>query len=189
MKVKGVALLARKNVVSKEFGRPAWDQLWADMAQRYPCFRQPVLATSLVPLDEFLALHDELIRRHYGDVRNSYITLGEQSARWALTDGPYKNFVADRDFAGFATFFPRTWGTYFVETTSRCTAHIGADNVIHFRAFDLPQWHPYLEYFIVGYFKGGLELLCANPILTKRVTGGKGTSYHYEIWPRAQPGN
>jgi hypothetical protein len=181
MKVKGVALLARKNVVIREFGERAWEELWQDMADRYPCFRRPVLATSAVPVDEFLALHDELVRRFYKDVKNAYGTLGEQSARWAVTEGPYKSFVADKDFAGFAEFFPRTWGTYFLETTSRCTTHLRDDSVVDFRAVDLPKWHPYFEYFIVGYFKGALELICANPILTRQLQGGSGTSYHYEI--------
>jgi hypothetical protein len=185
MKIKGVALLSRKNVVIKDFGERAWEELWQDMAARYECFRRPVLATSAIPIDEFLVLHDELVRRLYKDMKNAYATLGEQSARWAVTEGPYKGFVTDRDFAGFADFFPRTWGTYFLETTSYCTSHLRADNVIDFRAFDLPKWHPYFEYFIVGYFKGALELICANPILTRQVQGGSGTSYHHEIWLRA----
>lgn len=181
MKVKGVALLSRKNVVISEFGERAWEELWQEMAERYPCFRRPVLATSAVPVDEFLALHDELVRRFYKEVKSAYTTLGEQSARWAVTEGPYKAFVADKDFAGFSEFFPRTWGTYFLETTSRCTTHLRDDSVVDFRAIDLPKWHPYFEYFIVGYFKGALELICANPILTRQLQGGSGTSYHYEI--------
>jgi len=187
MKVKGVALLSRKSIIAKQFGERAWEELWRDMAERYAYFRQPVLATSAVPLDEFIALHDELVRRFYKDIKQAYISLGEQSARWAVTEGPYKGFVADRDFAGFARFFPRTWGTYFVETTSHCTTHVTSKNVIEFKVFDLPKWHAYLEYFIVGYFKGALELICANPILTKQVQGGGGTGYHYEIWMRTLP--
>lgn len=188
MKVKGVALLSRKSIITKQFGERAWEELWRDVAARYPYFRQPVLATSAVPIQEFLGLHDELVRRFYKDVKQAYTLLGEQSARWAVTEGPYKSFVADRDFAGFAQFFPRTWNTYFVDTTSSATTHVRDDNVIEFKAVDLPFWHPYLEYFIVGYFKGALELICANPILTRQIQGGGGTSYEYEIWLRAVAG-
>jgi hypothetical protein len=185
MKIKGVALLARKSVITRGFGEAAWDELWRDMARSDPYFREPVLATSLVPLAGFLAFHDELVRRFYRDVPKAYAFLGEQSARWAATEGPYKSFVADRDFQGFAEFFPRTWSTYFIDTASRCTTRVSDDRVIEFRAFDLPHWHPYFEYFVVGYFKGALELVCANPVLTRQVQGGRGTSYHYEIWLQA----
>jgi AraC-like DNA-binding protein len=78
-------------------------------------------------------------------------------------------------------FFPRTWSLYLLETSSYCTTKV-VGNSIDFEAFDLPVWHPYFEYFVVGYFKGTLELICANPIHMKQVRGGSGTHYHYRIW-------
>ncbi len=157
--VKGVALLARKNVVRKYFGRPAWDSLWEDMAKVYPCFRRSFSRPAWCrwrSSGRTASSFDVIIETS----ERLFTTLGSNQRGGRSPEGPYKGFVADRDSAGFATFFPRTWGTYFVETTSRCTTHTGADNVIQFRAFDLPQWHPYLEYFIVGYYKGGWSSSC-----------------------------
>ena len=181
MRIKGAALMARKSIVTKEFGEGAWSKLLADMAQSFASFRQPVLATSTIPYTDFLAFHDELVRRFYGGENRAYIMLGEQSARWAVTEGPYKSFIADKDLEGFVRFFPRTWTTYFIETQSHCTTSINGSGVIEFKTFDLPVWHPYFEMFIVAYFKGALELVCANTIRMKQVRGGSGTGYHYEL--------
>jgi AraC-like DNA-binding protein len=184
MRIKGAALLARKHIVTEEFGAGAWAELFKDLSTRFPYFKQPVLATSIIPLTEFLSFHDELVRRFYGGQSDCYFSLGAQSARWAVTEGPYKSFIADRDFPGFVEFFPSTWGTYFVETSSYCTTRLAGDS-IDFEAFELPLWHPYFEYFVVGYFKGALELICVNPIHVKQLQGGSGAHYHYRVWAGA----
>jgi hypothetical protein len=180
MKVKGAALLARRFIITKHFGEDAWTDLCADMASRLPIYSAPLLAASTIPLQDFLAFHDELIRRFYGGSQRAYFALGEQSARWALVEGPYKSFLGNRDFRGFAEVFPRTWTTYFVETSSRCTTEVEGRRV-EFRAFDLPVQHPYLEHFVVGYFKGGLELVCEKPIHFCRMHRGS-DSYHYVLY-------
>jgi AraC-like DNA-binding protein len=150
------------------------------VAARLPYFTQPVLASTCIPLREFISFHDELMLRFYNGQPRSYLSLGEQAARWAMTEGPYRNFIADKDFQTFVNFFPCTWSTYFIETTSYCTTKVEGTS-IDFEAFDLPLWHPYFEYFVVGYFKGALDLVCANPIQMERVEGGSGTHYRYNL--------
>lgn len=179
MRVKGTAWLSRKQIVLRKFGEPAWERLVQDMAKMFPFFSAPVVATSLLPLPEFLAFHDELIRRFYGSNQKSYFQLGEDSARWALTEGPYKAFIASRDVAKFVEAFPRLWDTYLVETTSWCKIDLDGD-VIELQAFDLPQWHPYFEYFIVGYVHAALELICEERVGVVAVVGG-GKHYHYRL--------
>jgi DNA-binding CsgD family transcriptional regulator len=49
---------------------------------------------------------------------------------------------------------------------------------VEFKAFVLPQWHPYFEHVIMGYMTEVLEMFCANPIAATRLHGG-GTGYHY----------
>jgi hypothetical protein len=188
MNVKGAALLARKNIITKQFGERVWAEFYAEMASRLPYYAGPVLAASSIPLKEFLAFQDELIRKFYGGNRLAYFALGEQSARWALVDGPYKSFVTNRNLRGFVECFPRTWTTYFSDTDSRCTSRLEGDRV-EFEAFDLPLWHPYLEYFVVGYLKGGLELVCGDPFQHRRVRGGQGDYYHYTLWAIRGPRN
>ncbi len=50
---------------------------------------------------------------------------------------------------------------------------------MEFKAFDLPQWHPYLEHFVMGYMTEVLEMFCANPIGSTRIRGGSGRTYQY----------
>ena len=90
MKVSGTTILTRKTLVSRRFGSEAWRGLFRDMALSHPWFRQPITASSLVPLPEFLTFHDELVRRFYPDRKDALFELGAESARWALVDGPPK---------------------------------------------------------------------------------------------------
>jgi AraC-like DNA-binding protein len=181
MKIKGSAVLARKHIITKQFGENEWAEFFRELTRDFALFSRPVLATSVIPLPDFLSFHDKLMSRFFGRQLPSYVSLGEQCARWAVTDGPYRSFIADRDFQEFVEFFPCTWRTYFLETSSYCTTKVDG-NSIEFEAFDLPLWHPYFEHFVVGYFKGALEVICANPIQLRQVQGGSGTHYKYSLW-------
>jgi DNA-binding CsgD family transcriptional regulator len=178
MKVSGTTILTRKTLVSRSFGSEAWRGLFRDVALSNPWFRQPITATSLVPLPEFLTFHDELVRRFYPDRKDALFDLGVESARWALVDGPLKHFVRDPKITSLVEAIPNLWHRYFAETDSRSEAAL-RDAGVEFRVRDLPAWHPYFEHFVIGYTKEMLELYCANPIWTHRVTGGRGTTYGY----------
>jgi DNA-binding CsgD family transcriptional regulator len=178
MYVRGISVLTRKSVVTRRFGADAWLHLYRDVAAAHPCFRSLITAESLVPLPAYLALHDELVRRTLGDDDQSHVELGRQSARWALVDGPYKTFMEQSDLTSFVHSFPQLWNMYFTDTTSHSEASVNGDSV-EFKAFDLPQWHPYFEHFVMGYMAEVLEMFCANPIVATRVRGGGGKHYHY----------
>jgi DNA-binding CsgD family transcriptional regulator len=152
--------------------------LYRDVAATHPCFRSLITAESLVPLPAYLTLHDELVRRTLGNDNQSHVELGRESARWALVDGPFKRFLEQRDLTGLVVSFPKLWEMYFTDTTSYSEATLNGDSV-EFRAFALPQWHPYFEHFVMGYMAEVLEMFCANPIVATRVRGGAGKQYHY----------
>ncbi len=118
MRIKGTALLARRNSIERAFGVEAWSSLVREMRPAHPFFAELLTAASLVPLDAFLSIHDEIVRRFYHGVTRIYLTRGEQSADWALSQGPYRSFLMRKDMASFVESFPTLWGTYFVETTS-----------------------------------------------------------------------
>jgi AraC-like DNA-binding protein len=179
MRVYGAALLARKHVVTKHFGERKWSELFSDMAARFPYFTHPVIASSIIPLPEFISFHDELVRRFFSGDSHAYSLLGEESARWAMTEGPYRAFMAGKDFEGLSRTFPETWSMYFAETSSYCTTLV-QENSVEFEVFNLPIWHPYFEHFVVGYFKGVLDMICANPIYVARLSGG-GKQYRYRF--------
>jgi DNA-binding CsgD family transcriptional regulator len=188
MKVSGTILLTRKTLVSRRFGSDAWQDFFRDMALKHPCFRVPITAGSLVPLAEFLAFHDELVRRFYPQGKNSHslFELGVESARWVHVEGPLKHFVADPEINSLVENLPKLWPRYFAETESRSEATLNHSGV-EFRVRDLPAWHPYFEHFVIGYMKEMLELYCANPISTRRLTAGRGSTYGYLLATDSEP--
>jgi hypothetical protein len=88
MLLKGTTLLARKMIITRDFGEEAWTGLVETMATRDPCFRNRISATSLIPVHEFLAFHDEMVSRFCAGDQKFYWKLGEDSGEWALTEGP-----------------------------------------------------------------------------------------------------
>jgi DNA-binding CsgD family transcriptional regulator len=178
VKVRGLTILTRKAIITRKFGADAWLTLYRDVAGAHRSFRALITPETLVPLSDYLALHDELVRRFYVEDERSHFDLGSESARWALVDGPCKRFMDGKDLPGFVRSFPKLWGTYFADTESRSEATLTGESV-EFRAFDLPQWHPYLEHFIMGYMTEVLEMFCANPIGSTRIRGGSGPTYQY----------
>jgi len=178
MKVRGLTILTRKVIITRRFGAEAWLQLYRDVAGAHRSFHSLITPEVLVPLSDYLAFHDELVRRFYKDDDGSHFALGQESARWALVDGPCKTFLDQKDLRGFVGSFPEFWQTYFSETTSRSEASLSGE-AVEFKAFDLPQWHPYFEHFVMGYMTEVLEMFCANPIGATRLRGGGGKTYHY----------
>jgi DNA-binding CsgD family transcriptional regulator len=178
VKVSGTSILTRKALVSREFGTEAWRVFFRDMALIHPFFRRPITGSTQVPVPEFLAFHDELVRRFYGERPAALFELGAESARWALVDGPLKDFVQDAEIHALVATFPKLWHRYFAETDSRSDATL-TDSGVEFSVRDLPAWHAYFEHFVVGYMKEMLELYCANPVTAQRLSTGCGTSYRY----------
>ena len=178
MKVSGTTILTRKALVTREFGAEAWRVFFRDMAIAHPFFRRPLTANSLIPAPEFLAFQDELVRRFYAGRPAALFELGAASARWALIDGPLRDFVQDSEIHALVGTFPKLWHRYFAETDSRSAATL-TESGVEFRVNDLPAWHGYFEHFVIGYMKEMLELYCANPIRAQRLTSGHGTSYAY----------
>ena len=178
MMVRGLTVLTRKVIVTRQFGADAWLGLYRDVAGSHRCFRSLITPETLVPLPDYLAFHDELVRRFFSDEEISHFALGRESARWALVDGPCKTFLEKKDLRGFVASFPKLWELYFADTSSRSEASVNGDSV-EFKTFNLPQWHPYFEHFVMGYMTEVLEMFCANPIGATRLRGGVGSSYHY----------
>jgi hypothetical protein len=182
MLFKGTTLLARKAIVRRDFGDEAWTSLVEGMASKYSYFRKPLNASSLIPADEFLAFHDELVSRLYSGDQKFYWKLGADSCEWAFTDGTYARSMNRKDIQSFVESFPNLWKAYFPDTTS--TGAMGMDgDTVWIKAENLPIWHPYFEYLVVGYVKRALELLGAKQVLVRRVLGGPnaGRRYHYEL--------
>jgi len=180
VKVRGISILARKAIITRRFGMEAWKSLYGDVARAHHCFQSFITAESVVPLTAYLAFHDELMRRFFKLDEASYTEIGHEASRWALTEGPLKAFLERQDFTRFVPSLARFHRLYFDDTGSWSEASLTKEGV-DFKVFDLPEWHPYLEHFIVGYIAEVIEMFCANPISAVRLSGGAGRTYHYSF--------
>jgi DNA-binding CsgD family transcriptional regulator len=178
MKVSGTSLLTRKALVTRAYGTEAWRGLFRDVAATHACFRRPITAETRLPVEDFLAFQDEVIRRFYSGGEDAFLKLGADSARFAHTEGPLKQFFSDHEINALVAHIPKLWTRYFVETDSRSEATI-TDAGVEFRVRGLPVWHTYFEHHVIGYTKELLELYCANPISTQRLSVGRGGEYRY----------
>lgn len=178
MNVCGLSILTRKMLVVRRFGADAWGQFFRDVARNHGCFRSLITADTLVPLPAFLFFHDELMRRFFKQDEASYLRLGRDASRWAVRDGPLKTLLEGNDLNAVVASLPKFHAAYFKEASTWSEATLTSEGV-EFKVFDLPEWHPYFEHFVVGYIAEILELYCANPIRTLRLEGGGGKQYHY----------
>src|SRR5262245_44736297 len=122
MKVSGTSILTRKTLIGREFGTEAWRVFFRDVALARPFFRRPITANSLIPIEDFLVFHDQLVQTFYGNRPAALFELGAASARWVLVDGPLKGFVQDAEIHSLVESFPKLWHRYFAETDSRSDA-------------------------------------------------------------------
>jgi DNA-binding CsgD family transcriptional regulator len=178
MKVRGITVLSRKMLVTRQFGAAAWATFYDDMARAHRCYRSFITPDSLIPLPAFLAFHDELMRRFFRNNEASHVELGRQACRWALNDGPFKAFKEKQDLPGLVASLPVFHRLYFAEAATRSEAAL-VEGGVEFKVRDLPEWHPYFEHLIVGYITEVLEMFCANPIRAVRLRGGSGRDYAY----------
>ena len=178
MKVRGITLLTRKALVTHMYGTDAWTSLYNDVARSHPCLRSLITPDALVPLPAFLGFHDELMRRFFQSDGAAHIALGRQVGRWALNDGPFRALKEKQDLPSLVDSIPMLHQMYFADTTTRSEAALVGGGV-EFKVVDLPEWHLYFEYLIIGYVTEILELYCANPICAVRLHGGGTRNYAY----------
>lgn len=156
MHIKGTAFVAREQEMIKQVGKPRWDEFVKQVAQKEPYFKNRVVTTTLVPLKPFLMFQDELVKTFFKGDPKAYWRLGEASAEWTLTAGPYQLFLRNRDFNSFIHQVPsRLWESFYdggqVEV-------VLSDNLVNLQILGLPFWHIHFEYVIMGYVKKALEL-------------------------------
>ena len=166
----------------QEFGEERGAEIFAELADVVPYFREPILASTLVPMEQFFRFQDELLRRYYRNDPLQYFHYGEASAEWALVKGPYKRLLQDKSVARFAEHGVVLFKTYFDEGAAETTL---GDGAIDYRITGVraPYRHPYLEYATIGYFKRGLELLGATQVAHRRLEGFTtgAAEVHYQV--------
>lgn len=169
MDVKGTAFIARKSHVSREHGAEAFDAVLATVATKYPVFREPILATTRIPVQQFIELNDAIVARLYGGDERSYFRFGEASATWGLTLGPYKGMVDGRDVRAFVSTVPTIYRSYFND--GQAVAKVLDDESAEIRISGIQPPHLYFEYAITGYFARGIELVTGRKVEVRALRG------------------
>jgi hypothetical protein len=170
MQIKGTAFLARRALLSMEVGETRAAELIEAYLREHPDFPRMVLATTSIPAELFIDFNEMLVRELYAGDAQGYWTIGEKSAEWALTAGPYKHLRATKSLAQFAETGRLLYQNYYSEGRAETSIQ---DKVVDLKLIGVPPKyrHLYMEYAIVGYFKRGLELVGARSVTAERLRG------------------
>ncbi len=181
MDVKGVAFIAREQFIRAVFGARIWEELITEVRNKIPFFKDHILPSTLIPVQEFLKFNDKLIEKLYEGDESTYWKFGEKSAEWALTEGPYHKFLDNKQLDQFIHTLPAIWNIYF--TAGKPQVTVVNQNEFEVMITQVPVAHVYFEYLVLGYTKRGLELAGAKTVDLTAVRGfSKGDKdIHYRI--------
>lgn len=172
MQVKGTAFLARRALLEKDVGSARVGDFIAAFRAKDPDFPYPVLPTTSIPIERFLALNDAIVRELYDGDEASYWRFGRMSGEWALTEGPYRRIREQKSLPEFVASGPALYRNYFTEGRARTQMNPSSGAVEIWIEGIPPRFHHvYFEYSIVGYFERGLELVSGKPVKETRLSG------------------
>lgn len=168
MNVKGAAYIGRVRSVIDQFGQEKWDQFMNEFCKKEPYFKNPIIATTSIPMQTFLLFADEVLKHFYNNDDKLYFKLGEASAKWALTEGPYKAFMIKNDVKKFVEeCAPTIWILYYDEGSFQTKM----DGDIVTIQIKCPIKHVYFEYIALGYLEGGMKICGVKEISKERIKG------------------
>ena len=159
MNVKAMAFLARKDQIISDFGEDRWNTFLETIIKSHPKFKDYILPTSKIPLEEFMTLQGLMVTEFYNGDETIYWKFGEESARQSMSEGGVFHVYMKRktDPVFFITkILPGVWNLYYDEGSIK---NIVEGNVIHSRILDLPRYYLYFELMVMGYAQCVFELL------------------------------
>ena len=162
MKIRGTAFLGRKVFIIQSFGQDVWDRLIADIVQQQSFFQRDIMPITLIEEDEFLKFNDYVVGKLYGGDKNIYWTFGEESAKWALQEGPLKAFMASKKIENFIGTVPHMWKSYYTEGHAEVRSN--EKNIFELEIGGVELRHVYYEYTTFGFLKSGLILAGASQV-------------------------
>jgi hypothetical protein len=170
MEVKGTFFAGRKAFITQQFGEPRWSQFIASLSEQEPLFGDPILVTTRVPVSAYLTFQEALIREFFDGNEEAYWTIGEKSAEWALTEGPYKSFRNNPQSVErfIMQSLPLLWSAYY--TKGRIEVQL-VTNVVQFRIYSLPVSHISFEYTVIGWVKKAMQMIGLRAVTLKRLQG------------------
>lgn len=170
MKIKGTAYLGRKTAMITAYGAERWEAFFSAFSKEHPCWKQPILASTLLEPAEFLALNDAIIEHFYKGDKNAYWDLGVKSAEWGFSQGPYAPLLSTKKYEQFVEKSGIIFGFYFTAGTAKAKVE---GKTVTLELADIPPdcRHVYFEYLVGGFFERALEL---TGLTVTKVTAVKG---------------
>lgn len=183
MHTKGSAFLARRDLVVRDIGEARWEAFLREFAETEPVFAQPMLVSTKIPIEPFLALSDAIVATFYGGDPQAHWRFGEASAEWAFAQGPYQKYFRSEGFEAFIESTPMLWKAYYDDGRLLAAWH-EQEAYADVRIVELPVMHVHFEYNVMAFARRGLELTGGGvrevrPL--RGVTTG-GTEIHYQFY-------
>ena len=169
MKIKGTAFLGRKVYLIKAFGPETWENILNEAAEEIPFFKREVLPITLIEADDFLKFNDFVVAKLYQGDKSVYWTFGDESAKWALTEGPLKAFVSSKKIEMFIGTVPHMWKSYYTE--GEASVREVEKNQFDVQISGVETRHIYYEYTTYGFLRTGLLLAGASDVKLDCVRG------------------
>jgi hypothetical protein len=190
MAVRGSFFAGRKAFIIHQFGEARWARFLAKLSEREPIFREQILVTMRVPMSAYIAFQDAIIHDFFGGKEEAYFAIGEASAKWALTEGPYRSYrnnpQSHKKF--ILQSLPLLWSAYHTKGKAELSLN---ENVVRLRIHGIPVRHISLEYTVIGYVKMALHLIGLRKITAKRIqgfsAGNREIEYEFSFAPPAAP--
>jgi len=171
MKIKGLSFQQFKLQIIYEFGEERWNNFFQMFKASYPFFNQAILAVTPIPAEKFITFLDAMLKEFYNNDEKIYWRFGKLSAKFSLSEkGPFHVYLRrKREPKDFITkVIPRIWDNYYDEGS---TKNILEGNIMHAYVLDLPFYHVYFEYVVMGYRQKALELMGIHVKETVKVKG------------------
>ena len=179
MKVKGSTLLSRRAMFAERIGAAVYDAFVDEFARSHPSFPQPLLPSTLIPVDAFLQFNDELVRRFFGGDTKIFSQIGELSADYFSSQGPYVENFYRGDYKRFCAMLPMIWKTLYTEGEARVRLDGDTLDV----ELDCPVPHVYFEISTIAFIRRGLEMKAGRKVEMRRLSGFErgGKIVHYQF--------
>jgi hypothetical protein len=172
MFVKGTTIVARREQITRMFGKERWVQLMARMALEDPSFEDTIFVTSRISLESFLKFNELLIETFFDGDEKAYSLIGSIAAEWVFTEGPYKKIIESgrEGLKKFVETVPSViWDKYYDFGGLKVEVK---DSEIEIKMTGIPVNHPYFELTVSGFMIKTAELagLSSPTIKSKETT-------------------
>ncbi len=158
MNVSGLPFTQFKAQLIYEFGEERWNDFFEDLKESHSFFEDAVLATTKIPLEEYLAFMDARVKEFNNGDEKIFWKFGKQAAIVSLREsGPYYAFIRSKRTpeSFFSSILHRVWTMTYDEGIAK---NVAEGNIFHVYIRDLPRYHPYFEYSVMGFVLKALEL-------------------------------